>query len=1031
MEFIDQKILAKVKQANTLLRSQRYFEAVTAYEHAVRDYPHLRKIIGFNLELARSKLADQRKSSADAKIPPSIATSNDKQTLLKAVSPYMLKRPKKPVEKLKTTLSIAVILHIYHDDVVDDCLDSIDNIPFQFKLFVTTPLAPDNAAVIRLRSRFPDSEVFHFENAGRDIGPFVKTWHRLKKYDVCCKIHTKKGVSDYIEAWKYLCFEGILQSPHQVTGIVKEFETDKTLALAGAELLYGSLESLVGHNRKAIHSLEHDFNLPSTKNLNNGFFMGTMFWFRTKSFSFISKLGELNFAAEAGQKDGMVEHALERVFGSYFLQNAKILLTRPNDKGRFSANKVSANYQSPITTFHKHFDEVHGSHLNIKNIVGHIHTGAEQDRNISGWIALKGNESPRQAIVRIDDSFEVDVQADRFRADLQRNGINQGNHAFSITIPFSYMDGEPHTFDLVDKYSGKTVSSITKTKKRSSDIDVIRSYAEWDAEKEQSYLNTLSKVSGKISNSIKASIIMPTYNRADSISNAINSVLMQNFSNFELIIVDDGSTDQTERLIKKCYTDPRITYMPIKNGGVSNARNIGLDNASGDFIFFLDSDNSWRTNFLETMIRHMTHYHVNSTFCGLRAYGEDKKTLHYKGCDFSWPDCVQSNYVDLNAFGFSRNAFFEMPKFNTSLKRLVDWDYILRIAQYHSISYAPFLGVDYYDGTNDRITNTVYRKGDELNSIIRKIQEQFSSFKRGISDLDYCWEQVSKFKSAPSNRKAPSVTTMITTYNHEKHIAQAICSVLNQVGDFHHSIIISDDGSTDRTRKIISHYAEKYPDRIIDLSSDTNVGVSANMLRCFKANKSKYLAICEGDDFWTDPHKLSKQIAFLESNKKHSMVFSQILIKNENKDRFETLPRQEDIFSDSLTGWEFIKEPTMNLIGNFSCCMFRSSVINAMPDIMFKTRLNEIAVAFHADKFGRIGFIKRLMSVYRQHSSGLWTGSQKIAQLRSGLTAREMARAVAASEYLPAITEIIKNKYLIPLSELSTETSVSVSAPAP
>ncbi|WP_081951341.1 glycosyltransferase [Pseudomonas plecoglossicida] len=1031
MKLIDDKILAQVKRANTLLRTQNFSRAIAAYEKAINEHPYLINIFGFNLELAKSNLAAEKKAISGTKSPLTTTSLNDKKTPNKAISPYKLKRAQKPVLKLKTSLSIAVILHIYHDDIVEECLDSIDNIPFDFKLIVTTPLTHDNTAVIRLKSRFPDSEILHFENAGRDIGPFVKSWPLLKKYDICCKIHTKKGVSDYIEAWKHLCFEGILQSPHQVAGIIREFETDKSLALAGPELLYGSLEALVGHNKKQIHDLERDFNLTPTKNLKNGFFMGTMFWFRTKSYNFISKFSDLQFAAEAGQKDGMVEHALERVLGSYFLQNSKILLTRPNNKSQFSAKKVDTSYQSAVTTFHKHFDEVHESHVNIKDIVGHIHTGAEHERTVSGWMALKGNESPRQAIIRIDGTFDVDVQCDRFRADLQRNGINQGNHAFSLTIPFVFMDGQPHTFELVDKYSGKTVSTITKVKQRSSDIDVIRSYAEWDDEKEQRFLSTLSKHSTKIANTVTASIIMPTYNRADSIANAINSVLMQTFSNFELIIVDDGSTDHTGKLVKKCYKDPRLTYIPTNNQGVSNARNVGLENASGDFIFFLDSDNSWKANFLETMIRYMTHYQLNSAFCGLRAYGENKKTLHYKGCDFSWPDCVQSNYVDLNAFGFNQNAFFETPKFNTSLKRLVDWDYILRIAQYHSISYAPFLGVDYYDGSNDRITNTVYKQGDELSSIIKKIQDQFSSFKRGVYDPDYAWERISKLKLSPSSKKSPSVTTMITTYNHEKHIAQAICSVLNQTGNFHHSIIISDDGSTDKTRSIIRQYAEKYPDRIIDLSSDLNVGISANMLRCFKATKTRYLAICEGDDFWTDPQKLSKQIDFLESNKQHSMVFSQILIKNENKDRFETLPRQENISSESLNGWDFINEPTMNLIGNFSCCLFRTSVVNAMPEIMFKTRLNEIAVAFHVDKFGKIGFIKSLMSVYRQHSSGVWTGSERIAQLRSGLTARKMARAVAGPEYLPAIDDIITNKYLVPLSELNSENPVSVSTPVP
>lgn len=1023
MDFIDTKVLVKVKEANCLFRSNNLAQAIQEYERILKSHTELTDILQFNLDQARSKYSSNNQIRLDASPLPSAIVEGKPATTQTSI--YSSKRTFKKIENLKSKLSIAVLLHVYHEDVVDECLDRIDCIPFGFKLFVTTPLEQNNAAVIRLKQRYPNAEVLYFQNAGRDIGPFIRSWSTLKKYDICCKVHTKKGVSDYIEAWKQLCFNGILQSSRQVEGIVRAFENDKTLALAGAELLYGSLEALGGNNKDNIKNILREFQLTASHNSRNGFFMGTMFWFRTKSFNFISKLSGMKFAAESGQKDGMVEHALERIFGSYFLRDSKILLTRPNDKGEFSAKTVCSDYQSAVTTFHKHFDEVHNSYANAKGVIGHIHTGAETERTLSGWLALKGNDSARQAIIRIDETFELDVQCNRYRADLQRNGINSGNHAFHLTIPFAFMDGGSHVFELIDKYSGKIVSTITKSKQRVSDIDVIRSYADWDNLKEQKFIARLKKTRPKHHGAVTASIIMPTYNRVSSISNAINSVLMQDFEHFELIIVDDGSTDHTESLIKRCYKDSRIKYKRIKNSGVSNARNVGLERASGDFVFFLDSDNSWSFNFLSVMISYMNLYSLNSSFCGLRAYGEDQRTLHYKGCDFSWADCLQSNYVDLNAFGFRREAFYEVPKFNISLKRLVDWDYILRIAQYNSISYAPFLGVNYYDGANDRITNTVYTKGEDLNEIIKKIQGQFSSFKRGLLDLEYTWESLEKFKLTPKSKNAPSVATLVTTYNHEKHVAQAICSVLNQVGDFNHTIIISDDGSTDGTREIINFYAKKHPQQIIDLSAEHNVGVSANMHRCIEAAKTKYLAICEGDDFWTDPRKLSKQIKFLEKNINHSMVFSQIIIKNENKDRFETLPRQENISTDSLSGWDFIKEPTMNLIGNFSCCLFRTAAMKTMPQIMFRTRLNEIAVAFYLETLGKIGFIKEIMSVYRQHANGLWTGSQKIAQLRSGLAAREMARAVSGIEYWPAMDEIIKTKYLSPLNELESDATDS------
>ncbi len=103
---------------------------------------------------------------------------------------------------------------------------------------------------------------------------------------------------------------------------------------------------------------------------------------------------------------------------------------------------------------------------------------------------------------------------------------------------------------------------------------------------------------------MKFSIITPTYNRAHTIERAINSILKQSYQNFEMIIIDDGSTDNTFEIVKKYLEDPRIRYIgPNKNGGVNVARNIGLKNISkdSDWITFLDSDDEFLSDALEKM----------------------------------------------------------------------------------------------------------------------------------------------------------------------------------------------------------------------------------------------------------------------------------------------------------------------------------------------------------------------------------------------------------------------------------------------
>jgi glycosyltransferase involved in cell wall biosynthesis len=266
----------------------------------------------------------------------------------------------------------------------------------------------------------------------------------------------------------------------------------------------------------------------------------------------------------------------------------------------------------------------------------------------------------------------------------------------------------------------------------------------------------------------------------------------------------------------------------------------------------------------------------------------------------------------------------------------------------------------------------------------------------------------------------PTVTTVIPTYNQEGFIAGAIESAIAQTGHFSHEILVANDGSTDATQDVIDRYCLDYPGLVRSIGGRANLGISLNFRRCFEAAAGFYTAILEGDDYWTDTGKLAAQVAFLDGNPDCSMVFSKILVHNTATDRSATLERQDRIGRDRLGGQDFLDDPNMNLIANFSCCMFRSRILKHIPKIMYSARVNEIAIAFYFDRFGRIGFIDREMSVYRQHASGVWTGSDRTEQLRSGLRAREIALAVADPAFKPGIQRIVDQKYLLPLSKIAS-----------
>jgi glycosyltransferase involved in cell wall biosynthesis len=107
------------------------------------------------------------------------------------------------------------------------------------------------------------------------------------------------------------------------------------------------------------------------------------------------------------------------------------------------------------------------------------------------------------------------------------------------------------------------------------------------------------------------SIIIPTYNREKEISRALNSVLTQTFQDFEIIVVDDGSTDNTESVVLS-FNDIRIKYIKQDNSGATAARNYGIRNSSGQYIAFLDSDDMWYPTFLE---EHKAKYEEDNELC--------------------------------------------------------------------------------------------------------------------------------------------------------------------------------------------------------------------------------------------------------------------------------------------------------------------------------------------------------------------------------------------------------------------------------
>lgn len=243
----------------------------------------------------------------------------------------------------------------------------------------------------------------------------------------------------------------------------------------------------------------------------------------------------------------------------------------------------------------------------------------------------------------------------------------------------------------------------------------------WDYQAENALLSRLNEKSRAVSD-IFVSIIMPTFDRAGCIGDAIQSVLNQTHTNWELIVSDDGSTDNTREIVKKFDSSKIIYVKNDKSEGVSKARNLGLRKSSGVWVFFLDSDNTWNPSYLETMLKFTAYHDVSAAYCGAELKGDNDQTKGYLFAEFEFESCLKHNFIDLNTF--CAKADFAKIEFDETLRRLVDWDFILRIAARTPLRAAQFLGVTYYDGDqHNRITRSEYRTSAQLDAIMTKIRQ--------------------------------------------------------------------------------------------------------------------------------------------------------------------------------------------------------------------------------------------------------------------------------------------------------------------
>jgi glycosyltransferase involved in cell wall biosynthesis len=215
-----------------------------------------------------------------------------------------------------------------------------------------------------------------------------------------------------------------------------------------------------------------------------------------------------------------------------------------------------------------------------------------------------------------------------------------------------------------------------------------------------------------------------------------------------------------------------------------------------------------------------------------------------------------------------------------------------------------------------------------------------------------------------------TVSVAMTTYNQEKFIEQAIDSALGQETTFPVELVIGEDCSVDRTRAIVLDYGRRFPNKVRLLLHERNVGPQHNLAQTLQACRGRYIALLEGDDYWTSRHKLQKQVDFLERHPECSQCF-----------------HAAAAFCGDGSSAPYVKEPPEGmrrtstledlLHGNymtFCSVMFRRGLVARLPECYYRLLLVDWLLFVLQAEHGRIGYLDEVMAVYRVHSGGVWSG---------------------------------------------------------
>jgi glycosyltransferase involved in cell wall biosynthesis len=221
----------------------------------------------------------------------------------------------------------------------------------------------------------------------------------------------------------------------------------------------------------------------------------------------------------------------------------------------------------------------------------------------------------------------------------------------------------------------------------------------------------------------------------------------------------------------------------------------------------------------------------------------------------------------------------------------------------------------------------------------------------------------------PKIISTPKVSVCLITYRHANFIEKCLESIVSQVVNFDYEIIIGEDHSYDETARTVKKYADTYPHLIKAFVRQRNLGPKQNFLSCFPQCQGEYVIHIEGDDYWTDQHKLQKQADFLDTYINASACFhnAEIIFEDgsERPTQLVNSPNQA-LWTNTV---DFFKEKETWFMATASV-MMRRKFVNPLPSWFKDCKSGDIPMYVILAERGPIGYIPEIMSVYRKHIGG-------------------------------------------------------------